>query len=48
MAAKYLFYQMPRVDRAWCPYCIVDALVHFANLGLVLPEAAEAAGLRRS
>ena len=43
MAAKYLFYQMPYVDEAYCPYCIVDALTHFATLGLVLPEAVEAA-----
>jgi uncharacterized membrane protein len=43
MAAKYLFYQMPYVDDAYCPYCIVDALAHFATLGLVLPEAVEAA-----
>lgn len=43
MAAKYLFYQMPEVDEAFCPYCIVDALAHFPTLGLVLPEAVEAA-----
>lgn len=43
MAAKYLFYQMPYVDEAYCPYCMVDALAHFATLGLVLPEAVEAA-----
>lgn len=39
VAAKYLFYQMPKVDKAWCPWCVVDALVHFATLGLTLPEA---------
>lgn len=39
VAAKYLFYQMPKVDKAWCPYCIVDALTHFAALALSLPEA---------
>lgn len=43
VAAKYLFYQMPYVDKAWCPYCIVDALAHFATLGLVLPEAVDVA-----
>lgn len=43
VAAKYLFYQMPKVDKAWCPYCILDALAHFATLGLVLPEAIRAA-----
>lgn len=36
-AARYLFHQMPKVDRAWCPYCIVDALSHFATLALTLP-----------
>lgn len=44
IAAKYLFYQMPRVDKAWCPYCVVDALVHFATLALTLPEATKALG----
>lgn len=39
-AAKYLFYQMPKVDKAWCPYCIFDAFTHFATLALTLPEAA--------
>lgn len=43
VAAKYLFYQMPKVDKAWCPYCIMDALSHFATLALVLPEAIKAA-----
>lgn len=42
IAAKYLFYQMPYVDRAWCPYCIVDALTHFATFALTLPETAKA------
>lgn len=42
VAAKYLFHQMPYVDRAYCPYCIADAMTHFATFGLVLPEALEA------
>ena len=42
VAAKYLFYQMPKVDKAWCPYCVVDALTHFATLGLAVPEALSA------
>jgi uncharacterized membrane protein len=42
IAAKYLFHQMPKVDKAWCPYCVVDALTHFATLALVTPEAVEA------
>lgn len=41
-AAKYLFHQMPKVDKAWCPYCIVDALTHFATVALTLPESAAA------
>lgn len=45
MAAKYLFYQMPKVDKAWCPYCVVDALTHFATVALTLPEAARAIGI---
>ena len=46
IAAKYLFYQMPKVDKAWCPYCVVDALSHFTVTALTLPEAARALGLR--
>lgn len=42
VAAKYLFYQMPYVNRAWCPYCVVDALTHFATFALTLPETARA------
>lgn len=42
IAAKYLFHRMPKVDKAWCPYCVADALVHFATLGLTVPEAATA------
>ncbi|NUQ17437.1 MAG: vitamin K epoxide reductase family protein [Sphingomonas sp.] len=45
VAAKYLFYQMPKVDKAWCPYCVVDALTHFATVALTLPEALKALGL---
>lgn len=39
-AAQYLFYQMPKVDKAWCPYCIVDAMTLFATFGLTLKESA--------
>jgi hypothetical protein len=42
VAAKYLFYQMPRVEKAWCPYCIVDALSHLVTFGLTMPEAKKA------
>ena len=45
IAAKYLFYQMPKVDKAWCPYCVTDALVHFTILGLTVPETMKALGL---
>lgn len=47
VAAQYLFYQMPKVDKAWCPWCVADALVHFAIFGMTLPEAAKAAGVLR-
>lgn len=42
VAAKYLFHTMPKVDKAWCPYCIVDALTHFATAVFTLPEAGAA------
>ncbi len=42
LAAKYLFYQMQKVDQVWCPCCIVDALAQFATLALVLPQAVRA------
>ncbi|MGJ3263736.1 MAG: vitamin K epoxide reductase family protein [Salinarimonas sp.] len=45
VAAQYLFWRMPFVDRAWCPYCVVDALAHMTSFGLTLPEAAKALGL---
>ena len=44
VAAKYLFHQMPKVDRAWCPYCILDALTHFATFALTLREAGQVLG----
>lgn len=48
VAARYLFYQMPVKERAWCGYCIVDALAHLATFTLTLPEAAEALTRRSS
>lgn len=42
IAAKYLFYQMPKVDKAWCPYCVTDALMHFATVALTIPESIRA------
>jgi len=52
VASKYLFYESPKADNAWCPSCIVDALVQFATLALVSPEAVRAGrnllGRRRS
>lgn len=47
-AAKYLFHTMPKVDKACCPYCIVDALTHFATVALTLPEAFKAVRRLRS
>lgn len=42
VATKYLFYQMPIVEKKWCGYCIVDALMHFGTFALTLPEATRA------
>jgi uncharacterized membrane protein len=42
VAGKYLFYTMPKVDKAWCPYCITDAMTHFATFALTVPEAMRA------
>lgn len=46
IAGKYLFHQMPKVEKAWCPYCIVDALTLFATVALTVPEAVKAARAR--
>jgi uncharacterized membrane protein len=42
VTAKYLFYRMSKVNKAWCPYCITDAVTRFARLVLRLAEAAKA------
>ena len=42
VAGRYLFHQMPKVDKAWCPWCVVDALTHFATVALTVPEALKA------
>ena len=42
VVAQYLFYQMPKVERAWCPWCVLDALTHFATFALTLPESIKA------
>lgn len=42
VAGKYLFYTMPKVDKAWCPYCVTDAMTHFATFALTIPEALRA------
>lgn len=39
VAGKYLFYQMPKVDKACCPYCITDAVMHMSTFALTLPES---------
>jgi uncharacterized membrane protein len=43
-AARYLFHDMPVVEKRWCPYCIVDALAHIAAFGFTLWEARQALG----
>lgn len=42
VAARYLFHQMPKVDKAWCPYCITDAVMHMGTFALTVPGAARA------
>jgi uncharacterized membrane protein len=46
IAGRYLFHQMPKVEKAWCPYCIADALTLFATAALTVPEAAKAVRAR--
>lgn len=41
-AARYLFHDMPVTEKAWCPYCIVDALAHLAVFGFTLFESKKA------
>lgn len=42
VAGQNLFRQMPKVDKAWCAYCIADALTHFATLAMTIPESIQA------
>lgn len=46
IAGKYLFHQMPKVEKAWCPYCIADALTLFATVALTIPEGVKAVRAR--
>jgi uncharacterized membrane protein len=39
IAAKYLFYQMPFVERRWCGYCLTDGVAHIGTFVLAWPEA---------
>ena len=39
---QYLFYAMPVKEKAWCGYCVADALTHIATLGLTLYESSKA------
>lgn len=41
-AARYLFHDMPVTEKAWCPWCIVDALAHIAVFGFTLWESKKA------
>lgn len=42
VAARALLHRMPKEGRAWCAYCIADALTHVGTFALTLPEAARA------
>jgi uncharacterized membrane protein len=41
-AARYLFHDMPVTEKGWCPYCMVDALMHLAVFGFTLYESKKA------
>lgn len=41
-SARYLFYDMPVREKGWCPYCILDALMHMAVLGFTFWESKRA------
>ena len=43
VAGRYLFYEMPFVEKAWCGYCITDAFMHLGTFALSIPEAVKAA-----
>jgi hypothetical protein len=44
VSARYLFHDMPVTEKGWCPYCIVDALMHIAVFGFTLYESRRAFG----
>lgn len=48
VAVKYLFYEMPIVQKKWCGYCITDAMMHIGTFAFTLPEAWDAATRMRS
>jgi hypothetical protein len=39
IAAGRALWRMPKVDKAWCGYRLVDAMVHFAMAAIMLPAA---------
>ena len=41
-SAGYLFYEMPVGEKGWCPYCMVDALMHIAAFGFTIWESKKA------
>lgn len=43
-AMRYLFYQMPVKEKAWCGYCVIDGLSHVATFGFTLYESTKAIG----
>jgi len=42
VVSAYYFYKMPTSEKAWCPYCIVGAVMNWTILALALPEARRA------
>ena len=42
VATRFLTHEMPVMERAWCPWCIVDGLTHLAVFALTLFECRRA------
>lgn len=42
VGAKFVFHEMPVKERAWCPWCVVDGLVHLFVFVATLVEARHA------
>lgn len=48
LGGVWFFSKMPRIEKAWCGYCIVAAAASVGVFALTLPEALRAVARRRS